>query len=724
MDISQITSPAVRNVGFVAPIANTQAAAIEQAQNLNFLGVAPTTVDLSTLGRYLSLSSLFQKRTLALQNAVENAGENEQVAANALADAAALATAVANVFNELQTSAVDSTGLPAGSLGEQSLEAQFFQQFGGAAEDAEATLAQIGLRFAAATPGAATRSFTVDEAALQSAFVQDPAATAATLDRVADAFFGVVSAQIQAPLSNDVLFADDDAVDGVLPALNAAPQSPLAQQTRPAGGTGNSVNNNVGSLASDTAASNAPDDIANTAGNTVVNNAADKVDNEAAANAAASQPVPNAAIQNPGNQAALSGNSATAQAPPLAQAGSTAVSASPAAQLPGNAENLFVQNLVTESLRNSRALADSRAADAAQALGQASVDQPDDASAYPVQADVIALPAATTQAQVQEGSVEALQEERAAQARALDQARAEARQADVTAATEAAQSAAAAARTAASAAEDAAAAAAAAAAAQDTARAAAPASAAAAATAVAAAANTAAASAAAQQKTSEQSRTDAAATNTKQVQTIAADHRTAASNAAKVAQEAQLLAQQLQAEREATRQLDEKIANASDAVRAALAKDLEQREAARIDQLRLDRTVEERRADQQEQLAEDMLRQDRAALQDQLARPSGAMRTATVREPLNQDQDLNPVAARAPQAVPQPLNQAQQLARDPAIAAAIAAYNVSTGPFAAQNGRPDIAPPKPRPVPPVAGVTKVAASAALDTARDGPAQSR
>ena len=72
-------------------------------------------------------------------------------------------------------------------------------------------------------------------------------------------------------------------------------------------------------------------------------------------------------------------------------------------------------------------------------------------------------------------------------------------------------------------------------------------------------------------------------------------------------------------------------------------------------------------------------------------------------------QGSKPEEAVVPQRLPQPLLNAQQLARDPAIAAAIAAYNLSAGPFAALNGRPDPAATRPKVIAPVEAVTKVAA---------------
>ena len=73
-----------------------------------------------------------------------------------------------------------------------------------------------------------------------------------------------------------------------------------------------------------------------------------------------------------------------------------------------------------------------------------------------------------------------------------------------------------------------------------------------------------------------------------------------------------------------------------------------------------------------------------------------------------------PPADNAPAVVlqqlqPLPVNNAQQLARDPAIAAAIAAYNLNAGPFAALNGRPEIAAQRPKLIPAVHSVTSVEA---------------
>ena len=67
-----------------------------------------------------------------------------------------------------------------------------------------------------------------------------------------------------------------------------------------------------------------------------------------------------------------------------------------------------------------------------------------------------------------------------------------------------------------------------------------------------------------------------------------------------------------------------------------------------------------------------------------------------------------PIAPPAQQIV----NNAPQLARDPAIAAAIAAYNLNAGPFAALNGRPELAAPRTKAI---AAVASVASVKAIDT---------
>jgi hypothetical protein len=110
------------------------------------------------------------------------------------------------------------------------------------------------------------------------------------------------------------------------------------------------------------------------------------------------------------------------------------------------------------------------------------------------------------------------------------------------------------------------------------------------------------------------------------------------------------------------------------------------------EQQRLDRAREAREPAAQELDEAAPLRERLAAAIAQPAVPADATLQTTVPRPQQQQ-----------------FNNAQQLARDPSIAAAIAAYNLNTGPFAALNGRPELAAIRPKVVPAVETVTKVAA---------------
>lgn len=560
MDISQITQPAVRGTGLVAPLASTRTVAVEQAKDLSFLGVAPTTVDLSSSGRFLSLASLFQKKTLDLQTSVR---ANADTSA-ALADAAVAAAAVAGAFDELQTSAVDSNGLPTDTLNGQSLPAQFFQQFGGTPEEAEASLAAIGLRLTAAADSSASE-LTLDDTVLQAAFRQDPGATSAQLERAAGAFLGVVSTQIQSQVANLSFLDDDSAFASTLPVVDLLPQEP-----------------------------------------------------------------------------------ATAPETPTAQQASFA-------------DNLFRQNLVAENARNEDPLADQAASGTASGTGAASGNA---SPLAPAATDVSANLIAASQAEPPlQGARVALPPEPAdAQAPAANATPAELRQNPLPPAPAAART------------------------------------------------------EAPFQAPATTATPAAATTATPATATLPAPDTTA-SNTLSVAQEARVLAQQLQAERTAAQALDEKIAGASDAVRAALADDIARRDASRVEQRELDRTLLLQRADQLEPA-------DAAPLAPApLARPASPVPASAAAASAGEPQDTAQASAAQPAAIPAPA-QAQQAARDPAIAAAIAAYNVNSGPFAAQNGRPDLQPPRARPVAPVAAVTKVDPAAAIGTPGDGSAPLR
>ncbi|MCY0914552.1 hypothetical protein [Massilia antarctica] len=563
MDTPQITPLAARSASLVTPIAATQAIAIEQVQSLPFGTVAPTTVDLSTSGRFLSLASLFQKKALDLQISVVD----DTDASKALADVTVAAAAVASVFNEVQASAVGNADTAMDTLGGQSLQSQFFQQFGGTPQDAAASLASIGLSFTPAT-GTSPGALSVDEAVLQDAFGKDPAATSALLDRAANAFFGVVSTQIQAQTAKVDFLADDGAT-------GAAPPVPLA----------------------------APQDLAATAGQ-------------------------------------------------------------PATRPASNADNLFVQGLVADNLRDESEPPIERASGLPPPLAQADLGEGSD---FPVQIDLIDSPQVQAPAQGARAASlpqEADAQEPAAQAVAANAASANVRQP------------------------------------------------AALGTPAATTAPTPTAAPPIAAPLSAEDRLQLAPTAATPATTAVSEPDIPANKGLEVAQQARALAQQLQAEREAARELDEKIAGASDAVRAALAEEIARRDAGRVDQRNVDRTMEQARTDRLAHAAAAPV-----AL-DQFVRPAGDVRTATTVQSAieipDQDQDITPQQAALPAS-----DQAQLAARDPAIAAAIAAYNVNTGPFAAQNGRPDIQPPRARPVTPVAAVTKVDAVEALGTQGDG-----
>lgn len=129
----------------------------------------------------------------------------------------------------------------------------------------------------------------------------------------------------------------------------------------------------------------------------------------------------------------------------------------------------------------------------------------------------------------------------------------------------------------------------------------------------------------------------------------------------------------------------------ADAARIKALNDEERRVALVGEQLRINRALEGRELTGDER---------------DLATP-GRQRVSIAAQP---EVQAAPLAAAA---TPPPLqaagNNAQQLARDPATMAAIAAYNLSAGPFAALHGRPEIAAQRPKIVPAVETVTRISA---------------
>lgn len=556
MDIAPITPSVTPGLGATAPIAPTRAVAIEQAQSLSFLPVAPTTVDLSTQGSFLSLATLFQKKTLQLQASVEADTDTPQ----SLAEVSSLAQALTTFFNELQTAPVDNSGLPAGTLGQQSLSAQFLQQFGDPADETQANLGRIGVKLDSSPLGES--SLSIDQAALNDAFARDPAGTSNLLVRTGNAFFGVISAQVLANTGNIDLFADDEVsnTDSLgLPDLAAPPAT---------------ANVFAQSLVADT-----------------VRNGNELPDDRARG------------ITLPGDVTAPAADVPSEQAPALPV---TATGNAQAAEIEAATQAVTAQIAAAQA---APPLAAPQTA-AAQQVAQAPVPQ------------------AVAQNAVQQTVAQTAVPQAVAQAAATP------------------------------------------------------------------------ATAVASEVQTQDQLTTTATTNP-------------ASKAASVEQEARDLAQQLQAERTAARELDERIAKASDEVRAALARDVDKQDAARIEALRQDRLQVQQRTEREDQERADLLRRDELARENaQAAEVLARAKVTAPAEPAVQEQTVS----KPPPVEP---NQAQQLARDPSTAAAIAAYNLNNGPFAAQNVRADVLAPKVKLVPPVASVPKVQPVAALDTSKGG-----
>jgi hypothetical protein len=196
-------------------------------------------------------------------------------------------------------------------------------------------------------------------------------------------------------------------------------------------------------------------------------------------------------------------------------------------------------------------------------------------------------------------------------------------------------------------------------------------------------------------------------------QTLAAQDAARAANAR--------IADNLTAEREAgarladtiaaERDANERIGATMSAERAAQAALQEERQAGQAERARLAaQDVEASRLARER----DELRLDRARTAEDLADNDEALPDArrepavtTLVQPMPPADP--PLAAVTAPAVPPPANNAQQLARDPATLAAIAAYNLSAGPFAALAGRRELAAPRADTVPAVDTVRKVAA---------------
>jgi hypothetical protein len=166
------------------------------------------------------------------------------------------------------------------------------------------------------------------------------------------------------------------------------------------------------------------------------------------------------------------------------------------------------------------------------------------------------------------------------------------------------------------------------------------------------------------------------------------------------AQVNRVLSDQAEAARSAAGAADARALSASEQERAALAAADDKHNAALADAIRIDNKAAQVRREQQAIAPATPVAAPEA--------PDAAERLAAtvLARPAASTEDAVDTAAPTPlPAAPDP---ALQAARDPAIAAAIAAYNLNSGPFSALNGRPEAGAPKVKIVAPVATVTKVA----------------
>lgn len=191
-------------------------------------------------------------------------------------------------------------------------------------------------------------------------------------------------------------------------------------------------------------------------------------------------------------------------------------------------------------------------------------------------------------------------------------------------------------------------------------------------------------------------------TNARNTAAAQAEDTALASNQAAAANANRLLAEQALSERAATLAANERSLRENQEERFALREAVEGQD--RLTQANL--TAQDR-IDEQRRLQDVRTAQQLGADDTPAALTTAAATSATIARSAQQTED----AARALAQPPQPglRDQALQAARDPAIAAAIAAYSLNTGAFAALNARQELAAPRTKSVPAVSGVSKVSA---------------
>jgi hypothetical protein len=228
MDIPQLSSVPLTGVAGTTAIAPLAAPAADDAVIVAPAAPSLTTVDLSPLGRFLSATSLFQKKLIELQVSSTSVPDSQ---AGTFGEVAAATTAFAVAFNELQASSLDGTDAETGRG--ESLAGLFARQFGAETSAAGAnqgsaldSLASIGVRFNADPTVDPDARLTVDLPLLQVALEVDPATTTALLERAGAAFGTLVQAEVQ-PAD---LGATAEPPASVLPDLTApAPGTPLPE---------------------------------------------------------------------------------------------------------------------------------------------------------------------------------------------------------------------------------------------------------------------------------------------------------------------------------------------------------------------------------------------------------------------------------------------------------------------------------------------------------------
>jgi hypothetical protein len=181
MDVPLVSSLPLAGTTGIDPIAAPDPLALDLASGTDALPSALTTVDLSPLGQFLSATSLFQKKVLALQGAATSTTETPDPAT-----IAASAVTLASAFDQLQTSAIDSND--AGALAQQSFASLFAQQSDAQTAPTRDSFAAIGLNFIAPPTPAEGDTLQIDQPVLQAALDSSPAGTAALLDTAATAF--------------------------------------------------------------------------------------------------------------------------------------------------------------------------------------------------------------------------------------------------------------------------------------------------------------------------------------------------------------------------------------------------------------------------------------------------------------------------------------------------------------------------------------------------------